>query len=598
MANKLDDYRAIEIRCDTANDWIAPVRVNTGDLDGRTLRAVLTNGGQDINADGITARLLFNPKPDDPDSFGDFVTMTSVAGAPTATFEAPVPTGALTKTGETRMGFSFIQGEGDARSIVCTRPFGVTVEGGVLNLTSGGAVGEFEAMVDRAETAADNADKSAKAADTSEKLAAQHLADIGDSKDAAAASAAAAKASETNAKNSETNAKASETNAKASETAANGSSAAALASEKAAKTSETNAKASETAAKTSETAAKASETNAKTSETNAAASAAQAAASAEQAGRYADAAEQSATDAAASATTATQASTDALASEKAAKTSETNAKASETAAAASAQAARDAVDGFGLDVAGTDTLAPGSKATATITKDGNTYHATFGIPQGERGENTAAISEITLEYTPGTGTPDFHVEAGGTPTDRTIKFVASNLEGADGHTPAITAGTTTTLDPGTQATFTATTDEHGDVTLDVGIPRGADGRDGTDANVTDANVAAVLDQPLSAAKITQLAGGQTISRQATFEPDDFTQDDTGLWHADKPVDGLGTIALASPVGLWDNVQAYSSAGPVIADHTDDAAIPANTVRCTCQAQPADGFVLNITTIKE
>ena len=562
MADKLGDYKAIVLECDQANDYMRTVTANTGDVNGRTIRARLTNNGENISPDGITARLYFDPNPDDQTEFGDYVDMTPLADQPTATFDAPIPAAALTKSGHTRMGIAFSQNETD---VVVTRTFDVTVEQGVLKTTSGPAVGNFEAWIRRAESAATNAEASKTAAEQAAARSEQALENIGTSKEDAARSAAAALASQNAAKASETNAKASET---------------------ASKTSETNAKTSENAAKASETNAKASETASKTSETNAAESASQAAASDRQAGEYADQAETSATNAAASATTATQAETNALASQNAAKASETN-------AAESAQQARDAVDNFGLVVDGTATVAPGTPADVQITKTGATYHATFKIPQGERGENTAAISEITLEYTPGTGQPSVKVEAGGTPTDRTLKFVMSNLEGADGHTPIITAGTTTTLDPGEEASFTATTDEQGDVTLDVGIPRG---RDGSDATVTDATVAEVLDQPLSVAKIKAIAGAANTQQTITFDPDDFTQDDEGLWRADKPAPGLGAVNLAAPTATWDNVQAYAAAGPVISDHGDDQTIPEDTIRCTCQTAPADPFTIRITTI--
>ena len=541
MAGKLDDYKAIILECDQANDYMRAVTANTGDINGRVIRARLTNNGENISPDGITARLYFDPNPDDQTEFGDYVDMTPLNGQPTATFDAPIPAAALTKSGRTRMGIAFSQSETD---VVVTRTFDVTVEQGVLKTTSGPAVGNFEAWIRRAESAATNAEASKTAAEQAAARSEQALENIGTSKEDAAKSAAAA-----------------------------------LASENAAKTSETNAK-------TSEQAALASENAAKTSETNAAESASQAAASDRQAGEYADQAETSATNAAASATTATQAETNALASEQAAKTSE-------TAAAESAQEARNAVDNFGLVVDSTTTVAPGTPADVQITKDGTVYHAAFTIPQGERGENTAAISEITSEYTPGTGDPSVKVEAGGTPTDRTLKFIMSNLEGADGHTPVIAPGTTTTLDPGAQATFTATTDDKGDVTLDVGIPRG---RDGSDATVTDATVSAALDQPLSTAKIKAIAGAANTQQTITFDPDDFTQDDEGLWHADKPAAGLGTVNLAAPTSTWDNVQAYAAAGPVISDHGDDQTVPADTIRCTCQTAPADPFDIRITTI--
>ncbi|MBT1173593.1 hypothetical protein JS528_09620 [Bifidobacterium sp. MA2] len=626
MADKLNDYKAITLRCDTASDYMPQIAAVTGDRNGRVVRAVLTNGGKDVDPEGITARLLYDPEPDNPKVFGDRITMTPVTGAATATFEAPIPSSAIQSTGKKTLGLQFTQNDGKANeSTVVTRPFTLYVESGVLKVTSGDAAGEFEEAVRRAEAARDQAEVSAANAADSEKLAAQHLADIGTSKEEAAASAAAALASQNAAKASQDAAKTSETNAKASEAAAAtsasnaaDSAAAALASQNAAKASEDAAAASAAAAKTSETNAKASETAAKTSETNAKASetaaaesAAQAAASDAQAGRYADQAEESATDAASSATTATQAADSATASK-------TAAKASEDAAAASAAEAKAAVDGFGLVVDQTNTVAPGTKANVALTKTGHTYHATFDIPQGERGENTAAISSITLEYTPGTGTPDVHVEAGGTPTDRTLKFVMSNLEGADGHTPLVKIGTVTTLDPGSKVTVTGTTDDNGDVTFDFGIPRGADG---SNATVTAGNGITVTDGQVSAKakptgaldvstegigvnvddttvkivdnKLTALGGAHIIN--ATFAVADFDDNLT----ATKAITGLQAVNLVSPATTSvDNVETYINANPVIQDHTDNPDVPDGSLRMICTNEPDGPITIRIATMKE
>ena len=598
MVEKLNDYKAIELRCDTAGDYMPQVSAVTGDRNGRTIRAVLTNGGKDIDPTGITARILYDPEPDNPKVFGDRITMTPVPNTATATFEAPIPSSAIQTVGKKTLGLQFVQNDGQPnQSTVVTRPFTLYVESGVLKVTSGDATGEFEDAVRRAEAARDQAEVSAANAKESEQLAAQHLADIGDSKQEAAASATAAKNSQDAAKNSETNAKASETAASTSATNAATSAAAALASEKAAKASETAA----------------------------GESAAQAAASDEQAGRYADAAEQSATNSAASATTATQAAqsatdskTAAAASATAAKTSETNAAASETAAAASATAAKDAVDKFGLVVDQTNTIDHGSKANVTLTKDGTTYHATFDIPQGERGENTAAISSITLEYTPGTGTPDIHVEAGGTPTDRTLKFVMSNLEGADGHTPAIRVGTVTTLDPGSKVTVNGTTDDQGDITFDFGIPRGADGSnatvtagngitvtdgvvtvkpaDGKAVNVTGDGVGVNVDDTtvkIVDNKLTALGGAHIID--ATFQPTDLDDNLT----ATKTIEGLQAVNIIGPATTSvENVKTYINANPVIQDHTDNPDVPDGSLRMICTNEPDGPITIRIATMKE
>lgn len=542
MVEKLNDYKAIEIRCDTANDWIPPVRVNTGDLNGRTLRAVLTDAGKNITSEDITARLLFNSKPDDPNSFGDFVTMTPIPDTQTATFEAPVPTGALANTGDTRMGFSFAQGSGDSRSIVCTRPFEVTVEGGVLNFTSGGAVGEFEAMVDRAETAADNADKSAQAADASEKLAAQHLVDIGTSKEDAAASA----------------------------TAADKSAQAAAGSAAAAKTSQDAAKASETAAKTSQDAAKESETAAKASQ---------------------DAAADSA-----------------------------------TAAAGSAKNAQDAVDNFGIDITSTTTEEPGTQATVTSTKTGTRYGLAFAIPRGDNGWSMRAYNGVIDggEADRAKITPDTDLSVGDglicqTPTDTgdltitiyTITALADAAatvrqlsaytlkKGVKGDTGTIE---NLTIDPPLTGNGTTTP-----IGLDVAALRG-DGIGGTEGRlavkpkaaggieVTTDGVAAAVDGTtvtLQDGKLHAPGGAKIL--HATFAPTDFNADLVAV----KAIEGLGDVNFVAPdTSSIDNVDAYSSAAPVIQDHADDETIPAGSIRMTCVNEPTTDITLSIATFKE
>ena len=125
----LDDYRYIRIAVDTANDYIPPVVLSGSDHDGRIIRVTLTNGGETVPGTGLSARLLFNPAPLDGESSGGYATMEAVAGAPSATWELPVPSEALV-AGVGAMGIEVTDTDG---GIVCTRTFQALVERPIIN---------------------------------------------------------------------------------------------------------------------------------------------------------------------------------------------------------------------------------------------------------------------------------------------------------------------------------------------------------------------------------------------------------------------------------------------------------------------------------
>ena len=250
MSDQLQDYRRIVLDCDFVNDWVPPIIASTGDLNGRMIVAKVTNNGSVVTpSEKLHAQLLVNPKPNDEGYFGDYVSMEPVSGYETAAFSCSIPYGAVSKPGRTRMGVAFLADNDDGtQDIICTRPFNVEVEQGVLRVDSDSAIGEFEENVKKAQAAAE-----------------------------------AAKQSETKAAASETNAKASEASAKKSETNAASSATQAGQSAKNASQSASAAAQSSSQAATSASQAAASASAAKQSETNAAASASEAAESASQA---------------------------------------------------------------------------------------------------------------------------------------------------------------------------------------------------------------------------------------------------------------------------------------------------------------------------
>lgn len=129
---KLTEARTIEVDIDTVQDWQPDIRLNAGDVDGRIIRAVITDDRQNVNEGGLTARLLFNAFPGSRKKAGGYVTMTAVPGQGTATFEAAVPRAALAG-GTCALGVELTDSDG---SIVCTRTFNALVEPSVLNLES------------------------------------------------------------------------------------------------------------------------------------------------------------------------------------------------------------------------------------------------------------------------------------------------------------------------------------------------------------------------------------------------------------------------------------------------------------------------------
>ena len=89
----LDSFREATgepIQLDLANGYIADIRLNAGDINGRTITVELTDNGTPITTTAeITCALDYNTSPGS--SLGDRVTMSPVSGAATATFRAAVP---------------------------------------------------------------------------------------------------------------------------------------------------------------------------------------------------------------------------------------------------------------------------------------------------------------------------------------------------------------------------------------------------------------------------------------------------------------------------------------------------------------------------
>ena len=102
----LDSFREATgepIQLDLANGYIADIRLNAGDINGRTITVELTDNGTPItDTTGITVALAYNTSPGS--GLGDRVSMPAVFGTPTATYRVAVPRKALQHAGAILMG--------------------------------------------------------------------------------------------------------------------------------------------------------------------------------------------------------------------------------------------------------------------------------------------------------------------------------------------------------------------------------------------------------------------------------------------------------------------------------------------------------------
>lgn len=168
----LDSFREAAgepIRLDLANGYIADIRLNSGDINGRTITVELTDNGTPITTTtGITAALAYNTSPGG--DLGDRVTMAAVGGAATATFRAAVPRKALLKPGLILLGVE-ISKDGNK---TCSRNFYGLVERAVFDATSPDVddkLGRIEQLILDAEKATGSANTAAGKATTAANAA-------------------------------------------------------------------------------------------------------------------------------------------------------------------------------------------------------------------------------------------------------------------------------------------------------------------------------------------------------------------------------------------------------------------------------------------
>lgn len=132
----LDGFRDVTetpISLDFSNSWIADIRLNAGDKDGRTITVAITDNGQPITSTtGIkSVALAYNTAPGV--EVGDRVPMTPVSGQATATYRATLPRRAIAKPGVIALGVEVTTADG---AKVCSRNFKGVVERAVWDAES------------------------------------------------------------------------------------------------------------------------------------------------------------------------------------------------------------------------------------------------------------------------------------------------------------------------------------------------------------------------------------------------------------------------------------------------------------------------------
>ena len=154
----LDSFREATgepIQLDLANGYLADIRLNAGDVTGRTITVELTDNGTPItDTTGITVALAYNTSPGS--GLGDRVSMPAVFGTPTATYRVAVPRKALQHAGAILMGIEVsVNG-----TKTCSRNFHGIVERALFDATEHDAqdqMGVLDKLIDDATTAINKA---------------------------------------------------------------------------------------------------------------------------------------------------------------------------------------------------------------------------------------------------------------------------------------------------------------------------------------------------------------------------------------------------------------------------------------------------------
>lgn len=124
----LNNFRRIVIEIDTVNDYIAPIILSGGDINGRTIVVKLTdNGNPVLNVGSITARLAYRVAGQ---SSGWFKTMEKVDGYGTAAWSCAAP-GSVLRSEYATFAIQFCQGT----DVLCSRTFRASVDQSIINVS-------------------------------------------------------------------------------------------------------------------------------------------------------------------------------------------------------------------------------------------------------------------------------------------------------------------------------------------------------------------------------------------------------------------------------------------------------------------------------
>lgn len=135
---EIEKYRTIEATLNLANDYVPPIRLNAGDMNGRILKFNVTDGGEDVDdLNGLSARLTWNRDPSDPSSGGGWRNMSAQTNTDNAsrmrqvTFTTPVPQALLQQAGErTVLGLDIEDADGNT---IASRNIPIFIEPSRLN---------------------------------------------------------------------------------------------------------------------------------------------------------------------------------------------------------------------------------------------------------------------------------------------------------------------------------------------------------------------------------------------------------------------------------------------------------------------------------
>lgn len=536
MSDQLQDYRRIVLECDFVNDWVPPIIASTGDLNGRMIVAKVTNNGSVVApSEKLHAQLLVNPKPNDDGYFGDYVAMEPVSGYETAAFSCAIPYGAVSKPGRTRMGVAFLADNDDGtQDIICTRPFNVEVEQGVLRVDSDSAIGDFEENVRKAEQAAADAAESAE--------------DAAGSASAAAESASSAADSASSASGSAEQAATSASNAARSESAAAGSASA--------------ADSSADAAANSATAAKQSQDAAASSASNAAESASQARDLVENFNLTVG--ETTTSEPGGNAIVEITKQGTVYTADFTIPRGEQGPRGENTVAITSVTGSVD----NNVGVPSVDVVAGGTPEERTL--DFQFHNLKGGVNEVQ---HTADLTGAGTTDSP-LGVADTVARKSDIPTDYVSDSeLASKLA---------SYATDTELSQGLQAESSER--EKQDGLLEESI----------NGKIAAANVKAGpgISTDVSGSDVTVSASPTTIN--VTFKASLFSE---GSLTARKAVSGLGSVNMVSPAATAANIAACQACSPWMADHTDNSSIPAGQVQCTVASVPTADLQFVITVLK-